>query len=465
MSRQIGRYVGLLIVSGLALAIAVTVTASGWKRVAPQLAASADLVIPETPVSVMQARLESIEITDSYSGMIRPWERYSLGFEVAGRVVALGTDASGEPLDEGARVAAGDVLARLDDRVFRARLEEATAQLEAARARRREAGARLEKAQSDMNRSDRLRRSGSRAITEAEYQDAVTQLALAESQLAVVEAELNMAAAQRKTAQKNLLDATLVAPVDGVISKRLVNAGESVVAQQAVMEIIQVEQVLLVVGVPEAYVGEILPGQKVHVELLARDRFRQKRPRTTGRVRRVAEAADQTTGLFEVEILVENSGGDWKPGLIALAHIVLKEVQGFAVPMTSAVYRDEKMYLFTAAKDGKALTKVGESGEAHRLELSNRTGTTGGFPPAGDGTPTGGPSGGGTIRYIEQGSDLILLDLPSPYRAVVTRGQHRLMKDRPVKVVSLEERPIRGQIDLPVRGPAKVAGTGRALPE
>ncbi len=424
MNAKLGRFLGLIIVTAFALTVAITVIAGGWGRAAPDGANRSKKTLPPTPVSVMEARLESIEITDSYSGMIRPMERFSLGFEIAGRVVALGTigedDPPGSrPLDQGDRVKAGKVLARLDDRVLLARLGEATARLE-------EANAQLEKAQADMKRSQGLKEIGSRAISEAQYQEDVTKLAVAHAQVAV-------ATAQLQTANKSLQDTTLVSPVDGVISKRMINVGESVTSHQAIMEILQVDEVLLVVGVPEAYVGEIRVGLPVHVELLARDRFRRRRPVTEGRVYRVAEAADQTTGLFEVEILLDNPQRRWKPGLIALAHIVLKEVRGFRVPMISAVFRNDKTFLFSAEKDGKPLTENGQLGTAHRLELED---------------------------WIEQGPEIILSELPPQHRAIVVRGQHRLLDGQHVKVLQLKG-DLAGSEGRPVQSPTTIVGTGK----
>jgi len=373
MKKRIARFVMLLVVTGFAVVVAITFSAGGWGRNAEEAADQAPVVIPKTPVSVLEVDLEPIEITDSYSGTIRPLERFSLGFELAGRVIALGTSSDGKPLDEGDQVTAGQVLARLDDRVLLAQLKEAKA--------------RREQAQSNMNRAKELKGRAINAITDTEYQDRVTELALAEAQL--------------DTAEKNLEDSRLVSPVDGTISKRLINPGESVNPHQTVFEVIQVDDVLLVVGVPEAYVSEIHLGQPVHVELLARNRFRQKRPQLEGRVYRVAQAADDSTSLFEVEIMISNSQGELKPGLIALAHIVVDRVHGFRVPMNAAVFRDEATFLFAVGKDGRA----------HRLDVK---------------------------QWIEQEADLIFPELPPDQRTVVVRGQHRLVEGREVRLVRLQ---------------------------
>jgi len=436
MTERVGRLLGLMIVTAVALTVAITVTAGSWGRSAPNGDGETKSVIPKTPVSVMEVAREEIEITDTYSGMIRPWERFSLGFEVAGRVVALGTNAEGEPLDDGDLISAGQELARLDDRVARSRLEEGQAQLDAARAQVRDAKAKLEKAQSDMRRSEQLRQVGgpesSQAITEKQYRADVAQLSVAEAQAALAEAQLTMAEARLPTLKKNVDDTSLLSPVSGVISRRLVNVGESVNPHQVIMEIIQVDEVLLVVGVPEAFVNEIQVGQPVHVELLARDRFRRERQRADGRVHLVAEAADRTTGLFEVEILLPNPQQRWKPGHIALAHIVIDRVQGYRIPTTCAVFREQGGYLFSVEKEGRAVHQVGESGTARRVELTD---------------------------WIEQGNDLILSDLPPERRAVVKRGQHRLVDGREVRLVRPDDG---GQTEAesppPIRPATRVAG-------
>jgi RND family efflux transporter MFP subunit len=470
MKAKIASYLVRVIVTGLALTVAIMVIAGRWRQSAPGETQQPERVIPKTPVSLTQVQLESIEITDGYSGMIRPRERFTLGFEIAGRVEKLGINTSGErkdkPLDEGDRVGAGDVLARLDDRVLRARLEEARAQLDQAKAQVKESNARLEKAQSDMARAKQLKQAGSRVITEAEYQDVAAQLAVAGARATAARAQSAVALAQLQTANKNLEDSTLRSPVSGVISKRYVNAGESVNPQQPVMEIIQVDEVLLVVGVPEAYVGEIQPGQRVHVELLARDRFRRKRPRAEGKVHQVAEAADQTTGLFEVEILLPNAQGHWRPGLIALAKIVVDEVQGFRIPMSFAMFRRDETFLFL-------LDEVGGDGKAHRFGLRDwiEEGSDLIVPVTSDALRNGetflfSRDEDGKARrfdlpaWLAQGPNGIAPEPPEVYWTIVSRGQHRLVDGRKVRPVELDDdKPAKMDSRPLVRPAAPVVGS------
>ena len=70
------------------------------------------------PVAVTNVRPKVCDLTIRYAGKIRPWESFSLGFEIGGRVDSLGQNDAGQPLDDGDAVQAGQVLARLDDRPY-----------------------------------------------------------------------------------------------------------------------------------------------------------------------------------------------------------------------------------------------------------------------------------------------------------------------------------------------------------
>ena len=394
--------VGLSVVGGAILLVLATLGASrlGWKTAEDETAkTAAPLELPPSPVSVQKVALETVEITDSYPGVIEPFERFALGFEIGGRVVALGVNSSGEPLDDGDRVEKGQVLAKLDDRVLRARVEEIEAQIKETKARQGEAAARHAEADADWTRLQQVQQTNPEAITEATRDQTETDLKVANSQLEVIAAQASMLDAQLAIAKKALEDADLLSPVAGVISRRLVNPGESVTAYQHAFEVLIVDQVLLVVGVPEAYVGEIRPGQPVHVKMLARNRFRRERPNHDGVVYRVAQTADETTGLFGAEVLIDNREGLLRPGQIGRGHIVISDdVKGYRIPRTAAVKRQGYTLIFA----------VDDTDVARAVVLEN---------------------------WIEQDDDLVISELPDGLQTIVVRGQHRLVNGQPVQII------------------------------
>jgi RND family efflux transporter MFP subunit len=369
MKKETGNLIGLIVLTiGAAVIMITTALGVGWIG-SGAARKSQVLPVPPTPVAVIQAERQHIEITDSYAGMLRPFERYALGFEIAGRLDAFGTNADGKPLDDGDYVTAGQEIARLDQRLLHVQ--------------RREALAKLEQAQGDMNRAKDLKARAPGAMTDADFQKNVTNLHLAE-------------AAEQMVAER-LQDSVLLAPVAGVISKRLANVGETVNANQKLFEIVEVDRMLLVVGVPESRVGEIRVGQPVYIEFLARDKYGQRPSPINGTVYLVAQTADDRTGLFEIEVVVPNEDRRLRPGLVATGRIVIDTLDGFRLPSVTAVNRDGRMLLFSIDKQQKA----------RALELD---------------------------RWITQGPDLILPDLPAEHRTVVIRGQHRLIDGREVVV-------------------------------
>ncbi len=395
--------VGLCVIGGAILLVLATLGASrlGWKTADDEAAKPATSIeLPASPVSIQEVAFEDkIEITDSYPGVIEPFERFSLGFEIGGRVVTLGVNSSDEPLDDGDRVEKGQLLAKLDARVLRAHVEEIEAQIKETKARQGEANARHAEADADWTRLQEVQEANPEAITEATRDQTEMNLKVANSQLDVIAAQASMLDAQLAIAKKALEDADLVSPVSGVISRRLVNPGESVTPHQHAFEVLIVNEVLLLVGVPEAYVGEIRRGQPVHVQMLARNRFRRERPKHDGVVYRVAQTADETTGLFGVEVLIDNSEGLLRPGQIGRGHIVVRnDVNGYRVPRTAAVKRQGFTLIFA----------VDDTDVARAVVLED---------------------------WIEQGDDLVVSKLPDGLQTIVVRGQHRLVSGQPVQVI------------------------------
>ena len=106
-----------------------------------------------------------------------------------------------------------------------------------------EASANLEQASSDLVRARQVREGGFGGITDAELQEYLTSEALSKAALEI--------------ATKNLEDAVLRSPVDATVARRMAEPGESVSAHQTVFELVENDDVLLVVDVPESRIREL----------------------------------------------------------------------------------------------------------------------------------------------------------------------------------------------------------------
>lgn len=402
----------------------------GSKTPLPQTSSS-ELLLTTAPVSVQPLKRQKIDIVHTYSGIIRPKDRYSLGFELSGRVALVGkkkdaaADGNQKWLDVGDWVEEGEVLAELDRRILSAR--------------KREVESRLRLAKDQLRRKQELRSRSLGSVSEAELQQ--------------LESEVSVSMAQLDVAEQQLSDAVLVSPIRGVISRREVEPGESVNANQMLFEVVTVDKVLLVVGVPQSRMHEIqrrdlaikdnqqesaraqaLSGApwdeedlvfRAHVRQLGEDRFGRPLPTFEGRVVEIAATADQRTGLFEVEIELDNAPHySLRPGYIALADVVIDRIEGYRVPISSVVFRDRQAFLYSAEPEETAanimFTDVGRGTKftARRHQL---------------------------VKYIEQGQQLVIPfsdelaaqpALPDKDPLAIVRGQHRLVDGRPLEIVS-----------------------------
>lgn len=220
--------------------------------------------------------------------------------KVAGYVIAL-------PARDNRSAAKGEILLRIDDRDYRAKAEEATAQVKARlaqlaqiddRAAVQEAvinqsGASISAAQAEMVRAkadfersrllvrddyvSRQRFDTSKADAlraEATVAGSGAGLQAAKRQLAVLASERVMALAQLEQAKASLilaetdLEATVIrAPADGMVGNRAVRDGQYVRPGQTLMAVVPLGDVWIDANFKETQIGRMNPGNKVEIRV------------------------------------------------------------------------------------------------------------------------------------------------------------------------------------------------------
>lgn len=248
-----------------------------------------------------------------------------LGFQAPGRIATV--DA-----EEGARVSAGDLIAKLDVAELDARRAAAVAQLETARAQLRElergarpeelaqaraavvaADQKLEEARRDLDRTRRLEAGGAvsrEALERVETAHVVaqTQAAQAREQLRLVQtgprserieaARAQVAAAEAMVAQVDatLSNASIVAPFAGVVTVRYREPGETVAAGQPVVTLMNPADRWVRIYVREDRVGRVALGQPARITT---DSHRD--TEFSGRVVHIASEAEFTPRNVQTE--------------------------------------------------------------------------------------------------------------------------------------------------------------------
>ncbi|HEU0204053.1 MAG TPA: efflux RND transporter periplasmic adaptor subunit [Burkholderiaceae bacterium] len=200
---------------------------------------------PLAPVKVTtaQAAVGTLQPTAFGIGTVEARRSYALGPTLAGRVARV-------LVDQGDRVRAGQLLAEmepvdLDQRVIAARAAAARSSrnVEAARAQLAEAGSRAQQAQATARRYEDLhaREFVSREAVDVKRHEAdAAQAAVdaARAALAAARADADRSAAETTGAGHQRAQLRLVAPVDGVVTARLVEPGTTLVGGQAVLTLI-----------------------------------------------------------------------------------------------------------------------------------------------------------------------------------------------------------------------------------
>lgn len=199
-------------------------------------------------------------------------------------------------VDAGDRVSAGDVLLRQDDTL-------AGLALQRAEAARSEARTQLEEAERLRDEQEVLARDG--RIPASSYKSQQAEARLAEAALQRLDAEV-------AEVRERLRRHELLAPFDGVVSRRRVDPGEWLGTGTAALDLIAIDRVRIDVQVPQRYIATLEVGSPAEVRLDAM-------PEQTleGRVQALVPVSDPGARTFLVRVLADQSSASILPGLSA----------------------------------------------------------------------------------------------------------------------------------------------------
>ncbi|MDD3581083.1 MAG: efflux RND transporter periplasmic adaptor subunit [Desulfobacca sp.] len=292
----------------------------------------------------------NLQATISATGTVEPEELVDVGAQVAGKIVAFGQDQDGKPVDYGSVVAAGTILAQIDDSLYAADVSLAKAQLAEAKAnvKRAEADlgqlqAKLFQAERDWRRAEKL--GPSDALSQSDYDAALSAYKVAKANLNVGQAALVQAKetvaqveATLRRAQQNLDYCTIKSPVKGVIIDRRVNIGQTVVASLNAPSLFLIAKDLkrlqVWASVNEADIGNIHPGQPVTFTVDAHPGVVFQ-----GEVGKVRLNATMTQNVvtYTVEVNTDNSDGRLIPYLTANLKFIVAERQNVLMVPNAAL--------------------------------------------------------------------------------------------------------------------------------
>jgi RND family efflux transporter MFP subunit len=176
-------------------------------------------------------------------------------------------------IEEGERVSAGQVLAKLDDTAQRAALAQSVAQVEAAKAILVQTQAQLEQSRRDLKRNQDL--IDRHLVSQQALETADTQVRTTEAQVASQTRQVELAVAGQRGAQVQLDYTTVRAPFTGVVTAKAAQAGEIVspisagggFTRTGVGTIVDMDSLEIEVDVNEAYINRVRANQPAEAVL------------------------------------------------------------------------------------------------------------------------------------------------------------------------------------------------------
>ena len=284
---------------------------------------------PLAPVAVTVAKVESRALTPALFGIGTVEARYTyrIGPTIAGRVKTLNVHV-------GDLVRAQQLLGEMDPVDLDDRVRSQEAAFKRAQATVREAEARLAYANTQAKRYEQLFavRSSSEEARTTKRQEAQ----IADAALAAARQELARARSDREALMSQRSNLRLVAPVDGVVSMRDAEPGTTVVAGQAVVEVIDASS--LWVNVRFDQISATGLAQDLPARIVLRSRGGQALP---GRVLRVELKADAITEELLAKVVFEGRPEPLPPvGELAEVTVELPPVASAPTIPNAAVRRE-----------------------------------------------------------------------------------------------------------------------------
>ncbi len=242
-----------------------------------------------------------IEVYVTTTGTLNPVTLVQVGTQVSGTIAKIYVDFNDV-------VKKGQILAQIDSTFLAAQVRDAEAQVERAKAQ-------VNQAQRDLNRIKEL--YSKNLVSQADYDQALTNYETALAQLKSAEAQL-------ERARVNLKYSTIYSPIDGIVISRNVDVGQTVAASLQAPTLFTIANDLrkmrVEANVDESDIGKVKPGQIVFftVDAYPEETF-------TGRVAqvRLQPINIQNVINYTVIIDVENTQLKLRPGMTANVRILI----------------------------------------------------------------------------------------------------------------------------------------------
>jgi RND family efflux transporter MFP subunit len=317
---------------------------------------------PLAPVAVTVVTVKDMSITPALFGIgtVEARYTYKIGPTFAGRVKRVDVHV-------GDSVKAGQVLGEMEPVDLDDRVRSQESAFKRAQAALREAQARQAYAQSQARRYEQL--LAVRAISEEGFATKRQEQQIADAALSAAREDLARTRSDREALVAQRSNMRLITPVDGVVAVRDADPGTTIVAGQAVVEVIDPKSLWVNVRIDQISASGLAAG------LPARIAFRSRNGQTVeGRVLRVEPKADSVTEEILAKAVFDKQPEPLLPvGELAEVTVDLPAISAAPVIPNAAVRREgDKLGVWQVVDGDLKFTpvKLGASDLDGRVQVS-----------------------------------------------------------------------------------------------
>lgn len=342
-------------------------------------------VIQETVVAVETLKLEPTILSNTvkFAGEVASSDEVLISTKIPGKI-------GGMYVEIGDQIRTGELLFELENQDLKAAVEQAEQSLAIAQANLaqiqngarpqeieqanqmvNQAQVQLETAQANLERMQEL--YDGEAISKQQYDQALSQLQLAEASyksaleqqslieegaskdtIRAAEAQVGLAKANLKMAQAKLKDTMIDSPIDGRIGFVKFDPGEFVLQGNPVVSVLNDQEMIVNIDISEAHIGKIKLNNKVQVSIPATSNQPYE-----GAVTRISPAADSKSKVYPIEITINNSNSEIKPGMSANVLLALEKKENIISVPVDATFEELGNYYVYKVENSKAVkTKI-----------------------------------------------------------------------------------------------------------
>ena len=282
-------------------------------------------------LSTATASFESSAKEQTFDGVIEAVNKATMSSQVSGRITAIMFDVDDI-------VNKGDVIVRVRNTEYKARLKNA-------KATRKEAKANLKEAQLELKRITGLYNDN--MVSASVFDKAKAQLKSNEARVAASEARVT-------ESNEQFTNTTIRAPYSGIVVKRHIEVGETIQPGQAVMSGFSLDKLRVSVDIPQSYINAIRLYKTARIIPLSSEN-------NTASVENFVSVkdltifpfADPNSHTFHVRVNLNSGVNTLYPGMLVKVAFKTDETKRLLIPASSVVHRSEVIAIYVIDKNKK----------------------------------------------------------------------------------------------------------------